>query len=179
MTGRVPRPVPATLHTDCAQTQRETRARTQWDALALHTAAAAATGVPHSVPPADGGPWRPLADDERVAAVALGHVLRQLRVDAGLSVRALGEAAQLGRRQVQRLEAGQRRTRASTLARLARALTSPPADVALAVWLVRAAGPALAPESVYAVRVDRRREQRAAEQCAARRAEAAARARHA
>jgi transcriptional regulator with XRE-family HTH domain len=160
VTGHAPRPVPATLHTDCVQTQPETRARAQWDALALRTAAAAATGVPNSVPPADGGPWRPLTDGERVAAVALGHVLRQLRVDAGLSARQLGEAAQLGRRQVQRLEAGQRRTRASTLARLARALTRPPADVPLALWLVRAAGPALAPESPYAVRVDRRRETR-------------------
>jgi hypothetical protein len=57
---------------------------------------------------------------------------------------------------IQRIEAGARRTRRSTLDRIAEALGDPQ----LAGVLAELAGPALAPESPYAERIARRRVRR-------------------
>jgi transcriptional regulator with XRE-family HTH domain len=68
----------------------------------------------------------------------------------------LAKAAQLSTSTIQRIEAGTRRTRRSTLHRIAEALGDPK----LASVLADLAGPALAPESPYAERIARRRERR-------------------
>src|SRR5689334_373237 len=52
----------------------------------------------------------------------LGDVLRQHRLDAGLSQEALAERAQVGLRSIQGIERGERRPHRGTLQRLVRAL---------------------------------------------------------
>jgi hypothetical protein len=74
---------------------------------------------------------------------------------------ALGFVAELSASHLGSLERAVRRTRASTLARIASALTTgEDDDEALLEQLVAIAGPALAPESEYAERVERRRRRR-------------------
>jgi transcriptional regulator with XRE-family HTH domain len=91
----------------------------------------------------------------------LGTELRSLRRTAGLTQRELAEGACLTRSHVERIEAGVRRTRRSTLERMAATLTvAEPDPEHLADALAELAGPALAPESEYAERVARRRERR-------------------
>ncbi len=95
--------------------------------------------------------------------VRLGEELRILRLSAGMSQVELATKAGLGERGLRRLEHGERRTRASTLTRLAGALTEgAPAEVTdrVATALMAVAGPTLAPESQYAERVQRRRDRR-------------------
>jgi transcriptional regulator with XRE-family HTH domain len=95
-------------------------------------------------------------------------VLRQRREQAGLTQPAVARAAQISVRHLRRLEYGGCRTRRSTLARLAAALTPttshPDAPDAPCLYseLVEVAGVALAPESAFADRVARRRQRRAA-----------------
>lgn len=104
---------------------------------------------------------RPIAPAEVPHLEALGAHLSERRRAAGLSRAALARAAGLSPPTVGRLEVGTRRTRATALARLARALAGPEEAPALAAELVALAGPALAPESGFAERVERRRERRA------------------
>ncbi len=99
---------------------------------------------------------RPIEAHEVVYLHACGARLAELRRDAGLSQRKLATAAELAPSTVERVEAGTRRTRRSTLDRIAGALNRPEA----AAELADLAGPALAPESPYAERIARRRERR-------------------
>jgi transcriptional regulator with XRE-family HTH domain len=96
--------------------------------------------------------------------MALGSALRTVRRDRKVSQRTLAGAAQISERHLQRLERGERLTRASTLDRLARALE--PDEAAAKVLLgqfLALAGPTLADETAYAERVERRRARRVAE----------------
>ncbi len=113
---------------------------------------------------ADDACLRPLSPEERPWLDRLAFVLRELRLEAGLSQARLAARAGLAERSVRRLEHGQRRTRGSTLQRLAVALTREPsvlgtAEAVLAL-LLEAAGPSLAAESQYSERIDGRRKRR-------------------
>lgn len=101
---------------------------------------------------------RPIADDERPHLDALGELVRALRHDAGLSQVELGRRAVLSGSQVSAIERGRHRTRRSTLERVVGVLFDDEdrVEVVLAE-LLEAVGPALAPESDYAERVERRR----------------------
>jgi transcriptional regulator with XRE-family HTH domain len=94
----------------------------------------------------------------------LGQLLRQQRKAASLTQRELGNAAELSLGTISQIELGDRRTRHSTLRRIAAALVAAQPSLtdsnALAASLAEAAGPALAPESIYRDRVDRRRRRR-------------------
>ena len=70
-------------------------------------------------------------------------------------------AVELAERTIRRLESGERRTRASTLARLAEVLAPEPDAGDVLEQLLFRASPALAPESACADRVGRRRARRA------------------
>lgn len=124
---------------------------------------------------------RPIADEERPRLRVLGASVRGARTAVGLTQAELGEQAQLGARQVGHIERGTRRTRESTLARLAHAVSiaehddwldddtvsdetwdewvAMRADELVDKW-VMLAGVALAPESAYQWRVDARRRRR-------------------
>ena len=108
---------------------------------------------------------RPIAADEVVGLEALGGELRRLRREvAGISRARLGVLAEVSSRQLEQIERGIRRTRRSTLERIAEALVQIRPDLgepaALAVWLVALARNGLAPESEYRERVDKRRKAR-------------------
>jgi transcriptional regulator with XRE-family HTH domain len=107
---------------------------------------------------------RPVEPWEQPYLTELGLALRQLRVAASVSQAALAAAIGLSERSIRRLETGGRRTRQSTLARVAVAvahrLDQPAAASVLLSALVLIAGPALAPESAHAARVDGRRGRR-------------------
>lgn len=105
---------------------------------------------------------RPITEAEVADLERLGAQVRELRHEAGMTQQQLADAAQLSRSQVRRIEAGTRRTRRSTLGRIAEAVADRIDDDAddLADRLESAAGAALAPESAYAERVAERRERR-------------------
>lgn len=104
---------------------------------------------------------RPVESVEVPYLEALGRRIRDARTAAGMTQAAAGLAAELSRNHLSSLERGVRRTRASTLERLASALTEDgEAAAELHRELVVLAGPALAPESAYADRVARRRRRR-------------------
>ncbi len=97
------------------------------------------------------------------AARQLGQLLGQLRRASGLSQRETAVAAQVSTRHLRRLERGERRTRRSTLERLAGALAGRGtlgSEEHLLRVLLQAADPALAPESEHRQRVERRRNRR-------------------
>lgn len=103
---------------------------------------------------------RPLLDWERPWLQRLGASLRAARRDAQMSQAHLAARAGIAERSVRRIEQGERRTRRSTLVRLAGVLAQSQngrgiepllADLLLAV------GPALAPETEYPQRVEARR----------------------
>jgi transcriptional regulator with XRE-family HTH domain len=100
--------------------------------------------------------WHPIEDAEIPYLEALGLSLQRARCSRAMTQGELATAAQLSTSTIQRIEAGTRRTRRSTLRRIAEALGDPQ----LASALARLAGPALAPESPYAERITRRRERR-------------------
>jgi transcriptional regulator with XRE-family HTH domain len=106
---------------------------------------------------------RPVEESERPALQELGSLLALARQRAGLTQRQLAYGIGVGERHVQRIEAGHRRTRLSTLADaadfLSRLLDADP-DGLLDLF-VQTAGDALAPESQYADKVARRRVTRA------------------
>lgn len=96
----------------------------------------------------------PLQRHEVPYTVALGRLIRSRRLAAGLTVAQAADAAELSPRHWRRLEAGERRTRSSTLDRIAQALDADPVELAAT------AGPALADESPYADRIAKRRARR-------------------
>lgn len=110
--------------------------------------------------------WRPETahPDDRDRVIALGSALRRARSDRKVSQHSLARTSQISERHLQRLERGERLTRASTLARLAQALEPDEAAAQLLLTeFLSLAGPMLADETPYAERVDRRRARRAAE----------------
>jgi len=108
---------------------------------------------------------RPITPDEVAGLEALGDELRRLRwTVARLARPALAVRAQLSVRQIEQIEQAIRRTRRSTLDRIAGALVDVRPDLGdaadLAEWLEALAGTALAPESKYRDRVEKRRKAR-------------------
>lgn len=104
---------------------------------------------------------RPIQPWERAYLITLGNVLREQRLAAGLTQASLARRAQVSTGHLQRLEHGRRRTRLSTLSRLAAVLTSDPSSQQRLLGnLASSAGPALAPESDYDDRITRRRKTR-------------------
>lgn len=102
---------------------------------------------------------RVIEDHERPALEALGAELRVERLRAGYNRPAFAKVVQLSPRHLSRLESGERRTRASTLLRIASALTER-LDVdrdTLHAQLLALGGEAIAPESSYPERVESRR----------------------
>lgn len=103
--------------------------------------------------------------EERDAACALGGRLRAARRSAGLTQQRLAARAQLSERHLRRLERGDRRSRQSTLARLAEVVAAASdgrtAGDLLAGWIT-VAGVSLAAESEHRERVERRRARRVA-----------------
>ncbi len=110
--------------------------------------------------------WRPIASEEVLALCDLGEVVHQARTAAELSQGELAKAVTLSKRHLQRIEAGQRRTRLSTLKRLAEFLACflVIGEDDLLEVLLQAAGRSLAQESEYADNVELRRAQRARRQ---------------
>ena len=102
------------------------------------------------------GSRHPIEAHEIPYLETLGERLASLRRDQCLTQVALAQMAELSTSSIARIEAGTRRTRRSTLDRIATALGHPE----LADELERVAGPAIAPESPYAERITRRRERR-------------------
>ena len=106
---------------------------------------------------------RPIADDEVHLLEELGRAIGQARGCAGRSRRALAESALMHPTSIARIEYGTRRTRASTLKRIAGALAVEcddlDADSLVESW-VRLGGRVVAPESEYADRLELRRQTR-------------------
>ncbi len=105
---------------------------------------------------------RPIGRHEIAPLEALGDLLAWLQDEARMTDRELAAAAQISQRHLQRLRIGVRRTRATTLERIALAL-APWLDVdptELHQQLVKTAGCSLAPPSEFQARVDRRRQRR-------------------
>jgi transcriptional regulator with XRE-family HTH domain len=103
--------------------------------------------------------------DEVAGLEALGDELRQLRWNvAGLARLALAVRAEISVRQIEQIERAIRRTRRSTLERIASALVNVKPDLgdpaALVSRLSSLAGSGLAPESEYRERVEKRRKAR-------------------
>ncbi len=116
---------------------------------------------------------RPIKSWEVEPLRALGRKVRAIRFDCGdLIVQAgqLSRAAQVPITTLWRIETGVRRTRRSTLQRLAKAAArlNPSAGTQDEIFdrLIEAAGNALAPPSKYQFRVDRRRFRRYRRQAA-------------
>lgn len=124
-------------------------------------------GLAHACAGALGGnsqsrtsPWRPgylpgEAEREHLAAT-LGALLRRLRTEAGLSVRALADRSTVAESTIERLEAGTRRPRPATLGAIAYGL-NPARAVELAELLAAAAGPSLRPDTAAGLRQRARR----------------------
>ena len=100
---------------------------------------------------------RPIPGAEVPQLEALGARVRQLREAAGLSRRKLADQAAVDKSTIERIEKGIRRTRRSTLERIVAGLVAEVEQPVVLEELVALAGPALAPESAYRDRVDRRR----------------------
>lgn len=112
---------------------------------------------------------RPIQDHEVGHLERMGAALRAVREGLGVTPTQLARAAQINRSTLWRIELGERRTRESTLRRIAHGLAvlTPEGSVhsaRLVQQLVDLAGPALAPESEYADRVERRRNRRRSKQ---------------
>lgn len=109
---------------------------------------------------------RPITAAEVPHLEALGAGLWRLRRQAGMSRRALGEGAALREGTIEEIEHATRRTRRSTLARIAAALVewtaTPETAEEIEQYLVTLAGPALGGESIHPERVERRRQRREA-----------------
>ena len=108
---------------------------------------------------------RPITADEVAGLEALGDELRRLRWKVARVARpALSVRAQVSVRQIEQIEQAIRRTRRSTLKRIAAALVEMKPELgeaaALAERLAELAGPGLAPESAYRDRVEKRRKAR-------------------
>lgn len=107
---------------------------------------------------------RPLRVYERAHLERLGRLIANTRRAIGMTQASLALAAGLSRVQLARIETGTRRTRRSTLTRIAAALVVEVPKLGpverLVEDFVEEAGPALAEESAYAERVSRRRSRR-------------------
>lgn len=107
---------------------------------------------------------RPITHDELPHLLRLGRVVARLRHAAALSQTELAWGAGRSRRMVAHVELGTRRTRAGTLREIAAALVEVLPTLGdieeLAAQLVELAGPALAPETRYPERVERRWDRR-------------------
>lgn len=102
---------------------------------------------------------RPIEAWEEPHLRALAVDLRALVATSGLSIAAWGRAAEIGSGLFLILSA-KRRTRRSTLARLVAAVVPESEREQTLDRLCAVAGPALAPESIYAERTARRKERR-------------------
>lgn len=108
---------------------------------------------------------RPIRPDEVPGLEALGAELRRLRRDVARVARPkLSARAQMSVRQIEQIERAIRRTRRSTLDRIAASLVDLAPNLGdpeeLAERLAGLAGPGLAPESGYRERVEKRRKAR-------------------
>jgi transcriptional regulator with XRE-family HTH domain len=107
---------------------------------------------------------QPIEEYEKPHLAELGAALRSLRQHAGLTQAVLADRTGMHPRSIGRIEAGERRTRLSTLTRLLTALLNEDGTLGemdyLLDGLVRRAGPALAAESPYRDRIEARRERR-------------------
>jgi len=92
--------------------------------------------------------------------VAMGNALRALRNAAGLSRPAVARVAQCHPHSLARIERADRRTRRSTLERIVAAIVPEDRVAETVDRLVEIVGPALAMESPWAHRIDRRRRRR-------------------
>jgi transcriptional regulator with XRE-family HTH domain len=106
---------------------------------------------------------RPVQPHERETLEELGALLAYARQEAGLTQRQLALASGFTLRHLQYLEVGERRTRLSTLGRMAGVLATQfeMGESELLDAFVEAAGDSLAPESDYADKVEARRQRRA------------------
>ncbi len=104
----------------------------------------------------------PLTPEEYAGADALGGYLRELRKAAGLSIDRASRLADLSIDGWARIERATRRTRHSTLERIAKGLceASGADPDGLYAEMVRRADNALAAESLYRERIERRRAKR-------------------
>jgi transcriptional regulator with XRE-family HTH domain len=127
------------------------------------------------------GARRPITSAELPALALMGARVRELREAAGFGQGGLAEAAGLSRRGLSMLERGVRRTRRSTIDRLAGVLAEPlgrlAGEISEELAALALAGDALAPESDYPERVARRAERRQARRRRHREATAAEQAR--
>lgn len=108
---------------------------------------------------------RPIASEEVAGLRALGDEIRRLRGQVARVARPrLAVRSEVSIRQLEQIEQAIRRTRRSTLARIAGALVELEPSIGtadeLVARLVALAGPALAPESDYHERVEKRRRSR-------------------
>ncbi len=106
---------------------------------------------------------RPILDWERPFLTRLGVRVRTLRQAAGMTQARLAASAGIAERSLRRIEYGERRTRRSTLRRLAQSIAEQHDGQhagELLADLLEAVGPALAPESSYAERIEARRVRR-------------------
>lgn len=99
---------------------------------------------------------RPGREERERLAATLGALLRQLRAERRMGTRCLAVRAAVARSTVTRLEAGERRPRASLLGGIAYAL-DPTNPTPIRDALVAAAGPSLVPESEWSTQRRRRR----------------------
>ncbi len=100
---------------------------------------------------------RPIAPNEQSLFDRLGERLKSLRLDRGLSRQALADLTGLNPQTIYRIERGRRRTRSRTLGVIVSALGY---DGQIRSEIEALAGEALAPESTFAQRVERRRHRR-------------------
>jgi hypothetical protein len=104
---------------------------------------------------------RPITDDEIPHLEKLGSELRRLRESHGMSRPVVARGAQVSSTTIALIEWACRRTRPSTLRRIVDVLVPDPAKAAAIVeHLLELGGPAVAPESQWANRLDRRRARR-------------------
>jgi transcriptional regulator with XRE-family HTH domain len=98
---------------------------------------------------------RPVTVDERPCLLALGGRLKAAREGAGWTRAQLADATGLNRKTIWRIEVGARRTRVRTLSVIAAVITDSPEE--LVSELIELGGSAIAAESPYVDRIERRR----------------------
>jgi transcriptional regulator with XRE-family HTH domain len=97
----------------------------------------------------------PVTIDERSRLVTLGQRLMAARNDAGWTRAQLAAAVGMNRKSVWRMKVGTRRTRVRSLAVIAQVISDSPEE--LVRELIELGGSAIAPESPYVERIERRR----------------------
>jgi hypothetical protein len=108
---------------------------------------------------------RPLAEEERPYLRSLGEQLKDLHQSSGRTWFELANASLISKAHLENVAYGRKRTRRSTLARIVDALVEANPQLGPAQELLNRlcsiAGPALAPESDYQARVERKLARRA------------------